>query len=164
MVAIKDGAGSYTGYVTGPIFTYELDLEAFSIDIADPVPEGYNSWQMKATATTDYDLVTSVTFYWSGPFGEGEVTDDSRPKLTYTDSDGSDGFVSYYPGLDQLYSDEDLGDWYVKAVFTGGLHPGEADGTIDPVITPWFTSLPIAMLAVIGLLALKKRSALRSSI
>lgn len=88
----------------------------------------------------------------------------SRPKLTYTDSDGSDGFVSYYPGLDQLYSDEDLGNWYVKAVFTGGRHPGEADGTIDPVITPWFTSLPLAMLAVIGLLALKKRSALRSSI
>jgi len=159
-IGVKDGAGSYTGTVTGPVFTYGLDLDAFQIEVTDPIPEGYSTWQMVATATTDYDLVTSVTFYWSGPFSEDETPDESRLKMTYMDNDGSDGFVSYYPGLDELFSDDDLGNWYVRAVFTGGRHPGEADGTVDPVNAPWFTSLPLTMLAAVGILALRKKGAL----
>jgi hypothetical protein len=158
-VALKDGAGSYTGYVTGPIFTYTLDLSAVEIEGIDPVPEGYSAWQIEAIATTNYDLVTTVTFYWSGPFADEGTADESRLKMIDVDDDGSDGFTSYYPGLDELYSTEDLGWWYIRAVFTGGRHPGEADGTVDPaIVTPWFTSLPLTMLAAVGLLALKKRS------
>ncbi len=157
-VALKDGLGTYTSYITGPVFTYALELSWIDIEVADPIPEGYHAWQMLANATTDYDLVTTVTFYWSGPFTENETADGSRDKMTYVDDDGSDGFVSYYPGLDELYSDDDLGWWYVRAVFTGGRHPGEADGLVDPAIkTPWFTSLPLAMLAAVGILTLKKR-------
>jgi hypothetical protein len=157
-VAVKDGVGSYVGSVTGPVFTYELDLSAVKIDSGVPIPEGYNDWQMIATATTDYDLINTVTFYWSGPFTEDETPDESRLKLIDVDTDGSDGFVSYYPGLNAFYNDDDLGWWYVRAVFTGGYHPGEADGTVDPIVTPWFTSLPLTLLAAIGVLHLKKRS------
>jgi hypothetical protein len=157
-VAIKDGAGSYTGSVTGPVFTYELDLSAIKMERGDSIPEGYNDWQMIANATTDYDLINTVTFYWSGPFTEDETPDESRLQLIDIDAEGSDGFISYYPGLSEFYSDADLGWWYVRAVFTGGYHPGEADGTVDPIATPWFTSLPLTLLAAIGVLHLKKRS------
>jgi len=157
-VAIKDGAGSYTGYVTGPVFTYALDLSAIMIETDDPVPEGYNTWRMMANATTDYDLINTVTFYWSGPFTDEETPDASRPKMVDVDADGSDGFISCYPGPDEFYSDENLGWWYVRVVFTGGKHPGEADGTIDPaIVTPWFTSLPLTLLAAMAVITLKKR-------
>lgn len=56
---------------------------------------------MVANATTNYDLVTSVTFYWSGPFTEDEMVDESRLNMIDIDEDGSDGFISYYPRLDE---------------------------------------------------------------
>jgi hypothetical protein len=157
-VAVKDGAGTYVGSVMGPVFTYTLDLSAMEMDGVESVPEGYSAWQMVAVATTDYDLVTTVTFYWSGPFTEAETPDGSRLRLIEVDADGSDGFISYYPGRDIFFSDEDLGWWYVRAVFTGGRHPGEAAGIIDPaIVTPWFTSLPLTLLAAVGILHLKKK-------
>jgi len=147
-VAIKAGGDKYYGTVTGPVFTYKIEL---TLEGEDP------DWFMKATATTDYPKVTSVTFRWYGPFGtEGEAGPVGVAR--WIDVDDTSPFEAQH----KVTKDE-LGWWYVEAEFQGGQHPGTARATLDPNKVPWFTSLPLVMLVTVAFLAFLRRKGLTSA-
>ena len=162
-VTIKAGSDVVlTGIETGPVFSFGVDGAITGTGEDD-------TW-LVATAETDNPGITSVTFYWYGPFEAGT----SGPDVTRL----WDGIAEWYnhptPGtltVDWVETDttapyestphlitlDHLGEWYVVAEFEGGFHPGEANDTVEVNLVPWFTSLPLAMLAIVGTVFLLRR-------
>ena len=145
-VGIKDGAGSYVGLITGPVaYTFSSDLTVVNTGL------GPLGWSMSATATDSSGDIVRVVFNWYGPFGS-ETTSSAGLTAALTTTDDSSPFESAYGAL----TDDDLGWWLITAEFyvyeeNGYYLKAYASDTIDLIIeTPWFTSLPLAMLVTVG--------------
>jgi hypothetical protein len=175
-VALKPGNDFLHGTITGPLVV----TDAFTVEITvegpqgvDPLPIGYHDYRMKATATvaTVSPIIVYVEFNWYGPFGESETPSAIPAKLELTTVDILAPFESWYRAIDLinnpngLLHDDDLGSWFVEAKFytlvitgQGGLYlKGIASDTLDISDVPWFTSLPLAVLATVGVVFLLRR-------
>lgn len=163
-VVIKTGGGPggsvYEGSILGPVFTFSGTLEA-SI-----VGEGFGSTYMVANTTYDYPDAT-VTFRWWGPYNK--TTKPTLCETPTTEPNRTETHVGL-PYSDQYgpLIEDDLGWWYVEVEFetvdTGSKSPSHdrsACAEVDVTYVPWFTSLPLVILATIGLLVYLKKKPLK---
>jgi hypothetical protein len=177
-VAIKAGPNEYIGLIEGPLaWDYQVDIDAVATSYGVSAP--WFDYQMAATATSDNTAIVQVTFSWYGPFTTEplaltHVTDYVGDDI---DPTGSSPFESIYPKPNicvapnprdpWVVHENDMGWWYVEAKFyilPDETKPDElflcgfAYDTYDPTNeVPWFTSLPIALLATVGLVFLLRR-------
>lgn len=159
-VGMKPGSLILTGTILGPVaYSFSADI---TIVLTGSGPLG---WNMSATATDGSsgigEDIDRVVFKWYGPFGS-ETTSPPAGTLNRTTTDDLSPFNSSFGAL----TDDDLGWWLVTAefyTFSGGYYlKAYASATMDLITeTPWFTSLPLAMLVTVGaVLFLKKKGRL----
>ena len=185
-VSIKAGPNEYVGYVGGPLaWSYGVTVSARATSYGVSAP--WLDWDMVANALTDNTGLGKVEFSWYGPFATEALALAHTTDYVGDDVDNTPTpFESVYPNSNVavvpptkprtpwVMHDNDLGWWYVEARFY--ILPdtnkpdewflcGYASNTIDLIVeTPWFTSLPFAMLVTVGaVLFLKKKGRLSLS-
>ena len=170
-VGIKAGPSEYIGLIEGPLaWDYQVDLTAVATSYG--VSEPYYDFQMVATATTDNTGVVQVDFSWYGPFATeadalahttdyvGDDIDDTGPSPFESIYPNTNICIDPKPRTPWVMHENDLGWWYVEAkyyILPDVNKPddlflcGFAYDTYDPTTdVPWFTSLPLALIATVG--------------
>lgn len=159
-VGLKPGQLILQGTIQGPVaYTFNVDITINNTGV------GPLGWEMSTTATDSSGDIDRVVFKWYGPF-TSETTSSVGLTAVLTTTDDSSPFEGAYGAL----TDDDLGWWLVIAEFyvdDGGYYlKAYVSATMDLIIeTPWFTSLPLALLITVGtVLFLRKKGRLGLSV